>query len=103
VSIDTAAGRRLTREGGVGLNRTTKERVPCHGLDDFFVGNQNERRGARKNGLHTVAVLSVIDKTHARQSSVRVRIVSVRALSKDRVRAVSYVAVKFPRVLYQAN
>ena len=102
MSIDTAAGRRLTREGGVGLNRTTKEREPRRGLGGF-IGNQNERRGIRKNGRHTVAVLSVIDKTHARQSSVRVRIVSVRALSKDRVRAVSYVAVKIPRVLYQAN
>jgi len=54
-------------------------------------------------GRHTVVDLSVIDKTHARLSSVRVRIVSVRALSKERVRAVSYVAVRFPRVLYQAN
>lgn len=59
--------------------------------------------GTRKMACHTVVDLSVIDKTHARLSSVRVRIVSVRALSKERVRAVSYVAVKLPRVLYQAN
>ena len=39
---------------------------------------------------HTVVDLSVIDKTHARLSSVRVRIVSVRALSNERVSSLHF-------------
>lgn len=99
MSIDATPGRRLAREAGVSLNGTAKESESCGGLDRL--SEQTEVR--RKDGEPTVADVSVIDKTHVRLSSLRVRIVSVRALSKARVRAVSYVAVKPPRVLYQAS
>jgi hypothetical protein len=99
MSINATPGRSLTREAGVSLNGTPKESESCGGLDGL--SGQTEAR--RKDGEPTVADVSVIDKTHARLSSLRVRIVSVRALSKARVRAVSYVAVKLPRVLYQAS
>lgn len=99
MSIDASPGRRLARESGVSLNRTAKESESRGDLDRLS-GHPEVRR---KIGEPTVADVSVIDKTHARLSSLRVRIVSVRALSKARVRAVSYVAVKHPRVLYQAS
>lgn len=99
MSIDATPSRRLARAAVVSLNGTTKESEFRGGLDRL--SGQTEVR--RKGGEPTVADVSVIDKTHARLSSLRVRIVSVRALSKARVRAVSYVAVKLPRVLYQAS
>lgn len=99
MSIDATPDRRLAREAGVSLNGTAKESESRGGLD--ISSGQTEVR--RKDGEHTVVDVSVIDKTHARLSPLRVRIVSVRALSKARVRAVSYVAVKLPRVLYQTS
>jgi hypothetical protein len=99
MSIDATAGRCLAREAGVSLNGAAKESESRGGLTRL--SGQTEVR--RKDGEPTVADVSVIDKTHARLSSLRVRIVSVRALSKARVRAVSYVAVNLPRVLYQAS
>jgi hypothetical protein len=85
MSIDATPGGRLAREAGVSLNGTAKESESRGGLDRL--SGQTEVR--RKDGEPTVADVSVIDKTHARLFSLRVRIVSVRALSKARVRAVS--------------
>src|SRR5712672_1070130 len=99
MSIDAAPGRRLAREAGVSLDGTAEEGESRGGLDRL----SEQTEGRREDGERTVADESVIDKTHARLSSLRVRIVSVRALSKARVRAVSYVAVKLPRILYQAS
>ncbi len=86
MSIDTAPSRRLTRETSVSLNSATKEHESRRGLDNRLSGLGGI---VRRGGKPTAADASVIDKTHARLSSLRVRIVSVRALSNARVRAVS--------------
>lgn len=99
MSIDATPGRRLAREAVVSLDGTAKKSESRGGLERL----SGQAGVGRKDVEPTVADVSIIDKTHARLSSVRVRIVSVRALSKARVRAVSYVAVKLPRVLYQAS
>jgi hypothetical protein len=85
MSIDATPSGRLAREAGVSSNGTAKESESRGGLDRL--SGQTEVR--RKDREPTVADISVIDKTHARLFSLRVRIVSVRALSKARVRAVS--------------
>ena len=46
---------------------------------------------------------STMARTNARLSAVSVRMVSVRPFLKRRVRLVSYVAVKLPRVRYHAS
>ena len=77
--------------------RGAKGRASSYPSPSISPGKRSTRR------RRTEANGSAIDKTHARLSSVRVRIVSVRALSNARVSAVSYVAVKLPCNLYQAS
>jgi hypothetical protein len=58
---------------------------------------------SRKGKGRTEASRSTMLNTQARLSAVKVRIVSVRPCANIRVKAVSYVAVNSPRVLYQAS
>jgi hypothetical protein len=85
MSIDATPGRCLAREAGVSLNGKVEESESRGGLDRF----SGQTEGRRVDGEPTVADELVIDKTHERLSSLRVQIISVRALSRARVRAVS--------------
>lgn len=103
VPVDPAPGRGLAGELRMHLECAPQQ---CEaGVDLYSRGARlcQHRQGRRRISARTEMDGLAIERTHARASAVRVRIVSVRPCLKSRVSAVSYVAVNEPRVRYHAS